>query len=225
MANERPITVAEARNLLWRYTTADQTDADGRFLFRLNQAVERVISSGVWEGEKESVDLSSYISNEVLSLPYAYDTMMGVHVDGSPRTIYSEDIEFSVNGPGAVDPGEGGNRIIDLGFETNSLGQSVRKYKFLSSADASAEVIGRCRKRFQYLVSDSDLVPIGNIGALKNAILCIHFEDEGDTDRAEIYWQRAMRTLNDERTLTHTGVNKPTPFQPFVTGSKPVSMY
>lgn len=223
-AYDKPITLLEARTLLHSYITPDLSDADGVFLRALNQAVERIQSDGIWEGEKEVVDVAPYVTNNILTLPYEYDNLMGIQVDKVPTPIFSENLEFMEGGPGASVAGEGGSNVIDLGFAPVS-GQLLRSYKMQRAVGATTTLVGLCHKRFVYITADADEVNPANIGALKNALLAIHFEDEGDNERAEQNWARVNKILNSEKSITNIGSKKPIAFSTFPDGNKPTSMY
>ena len=81
MASEirSPLTLAEARNLLGGYVPQDSD-----FETAINEVLERIYSEGIWDGGTERVDLSSYIVNEILTLPYEYDAMLAVAIDDNP---------------------------------------------------------------------------------------------------------------------------------------------
>jgi hypothetical protein len=214
MANERPITLAEARTLLYQHATDDPADADGTFKRRLNEALERIYSEGLWSGATERVDIATagYIVDELCTLPYAYASMIAAAVNDCPTPIMASQLEFIESGPGVQDKGDGGSFIIDLGF-VDVGGQKRRQYKFLMDIGASDEVEGILAKRFVYLDDDADLVVPANLGALKHALLAICFEDEGDIVRGGAYWDECYRILNAEISTENVGVHEPNPMQ------------
>ena len=64
MANERPLTLSEARTLLSTHAHTDD------FELALNEALERIYSEGIWDGVVDRIDLNpnggTYISNEII---------------------------------------------------------------------------------------------------------------------------------------------------------------
>ena len=216
---ERPITVEEARKLLYRYATSDSTDADGVFLFRLNQVIERLNELGIWEGRKNEVDdLTPYITDHVLTLPYKYDTLVGIKVSDVPLNILPLEVEYSPTGPGHRDAGGQYSQVIDLGF-TDVDGADYRSYKILTAIEDSTTVRGLLRQRFVYLSQDTDIVRPANIGALKHGLLAVCMEDEADLDRSKEYWAEALSILNAKKTQEHTGKQVPVSINPFGAGA------
>jgi hypothetical protein len=224
MANEKPLTLAEARNLLYKHVTCDQSDACGEFRLALNEALERIYSDGVWDGLMVRADVSGYITDNVLTLPYAYDAMLAIALDDHPYDIFSEEHEFSQNGPAVQDAGEGGCIVIDLGFNEVSE-ESVRQYKLTMDSTDFDTIEGLLKKRFVYLENDTDLIYPANIGALKHALLAICFENESDIQRAQAYWEQAYSILNSEKAVNNIGVKRPLPQSPWGMGlPKPDSL-
>lgn len=205
MANERPLTLAEARALLYSHATDDATDADGTFRSRLNEVLERIHGDGLWDGNTFRTDVSGYITDEILTLPYEFEAMIAVALAESPKNIMDEGHEFTQGGPGIQDAGKGGNLVIDLGFVEES-GQLVRKYKFTMNVDSTDAVEGILKRRFTYLSSDSDLVRPSSIGALKHGLLAICFENEGDIQRSTAYWSKCYDILEKEKSNNNIGV-------------------
>ena len=55
-----------------------------------------------------------------------------------------------------------------------------------------------CKVRFVPCVKDTDEVIVSNLGALKNMLMSLKWEDEGDMDRSEMYFMKAIQLLNGE---------------------------
>jgi hypothetical protein len=55
-----------------------------------------------------------------------------------------------------------------------------------------------CKVRFIPCINDTDEVIVSNLGALKNMLMSLKWEDEGDMDRSEMYFMKAMQLLNGE---------------------------
>jgi len=212
MAYERPLTYAEAKNRLYKHATDDFDDTDGTFGIRLNEALERIYTEGIWEGLTSRMSVTSYITDEVLSLPYAYEAMLSIAIDDVPYPIMGKQYEFMQGGPGVEDAGKGGSFIVDLGFDASS-GQSLRKYKILSDIQSSTTVEGILKRRFVYLTADADEVFPSNLGALKHALLAITYEDEGDIQRSSAFWDECYAILNSAKQVNLAGVHNPNPQQ------------
>ena len=55
-----------------------------------------------------------------------------------------------------------------------------------------------CKIRFVPCVYDTDEVIVSNLGGLKNMLMSLKWEDEGDMDRSEMYFMKALQLLNGE---------------------------
>lgn len=106
-------------------------------------------------------------------------------VTNSPKTLtalYDDDVTTQVLG--VYEPGE-----------TNPF---YRRYLVseatLLSDPASVEAI--CQLQFTKLVSDSDVVRPSHLGAIKNACLHVHYENEGEEERSAFHFETALKLLN-----------------------------
>ena len=55
-----------------------------------------------------------------------------------------------------------------------------------------------CKIRFVPCVYDTDEVIVSNLGALKNMLMSLKWEDEGDMERSEMFFMKAIQLLNGE---------------------------
>ena len=55
-----------------------------------------------------------------------------------------------------------------------------------------------CKIRFVPCVYDTDEVAVSNLGALKNMLMSLKWEDEGDMERSEMFFMKALQLLNGE---------------------------
>jgi hypothetical protein len=55
-----------------------------------------------------------------------------------------------------------------------------------------------CKIRFVPCVYDTDEVIVTNLGALKNMLMSLKWEDEGDMERSEMFFMKALQLLNGE---------------------------
>ena len=55
-----------------------------------------------------------------------------------------------------------------------------------------------CKIRFVPCVYDTDEVIVSNLGALKNMLTSLRFEDEADLERSEMFFMKALQLLNGE---------------------------
>lgn len=213
MAFKRPQTLAEVRHLLYRHVTADPLDEAFEFRDALNEVLERVYQKGIWREHVKTLPVDEWIEDHVLTLPYEYESMLAVNVDGNPTPIFDEYLEFSPNGPGEGDAGQGGLNIVDLRFHlVNDV--YLRRYKFLMNV-SQCEVRAQLHERFILLDDDLDLVKPSNVGALKCGLFAVIYENEGDLDQSEKFWTKCWELLGDAKHSNSIGVNKPLPQTPF----------
>jgi len=59
-------------------------------------------------------------------------------------------------------------------------------------------ISGLIKKSYTPVASASDIFPYDSVGAPKNAMLAVHFEDQGDPSTAATYWQLAVRETQNE---------------------------
>jgi hypothetical protein len=62
-----------------------------------------------------------------------------------------------------------------------------------------------CKLRYIPCVLDTDEVVVSNLGALKNMLTSLRFEDENDMERSEMFFMKALQLLNGESKETRGG--------------------
>jgi len=62
-----------------------------------------------------------------------------------------------------------------------------------------------CKIRHVPCVIDTDEVIVSNLGALKNMLISLRFEDEADLERSEMFFNKALQLLNGESKETRGG--------------------
>lgn len=62
-----------------------------------------------------------------------------------------------------------------------------------------------CKVRHVPCVLDTDEVIVSNLGALKNMLISLKFEDEADLERSEMFFNKALQLLNGESKETRGG--------------------
>ncbi len=201
---ERPLTLADCRRLLADYALPDKFDS------ALNQALERIFSEGQWPGCKVEADLSSYIADYILTLPYEYETLMAVNWLKRPVLIVDLNAEYVREGAGTQTAGNGNGNIVDLGLQPVATDDGdfpvyLHQYKLTFNYTEGEEITGLLRRRFQYLTDEQEAVYPANLGALKNGMLAVRYEDEGDLDRAAGYWTKCFDFLTAASAQTRIG--------------------
>lgn len=73
-----------------------------------------------------------------------------------------------------------------------------RRFRINGSVDGKTVVHVLCKRKFQLLQNDTDIVYVGNIGAIKQG-LCGHLmEDNADIERAQYHWNQCMLLMEEE---------------------------
>jgi hypothetical protein len=62
-----------------------------------------------------------------------------------------------------------------------------------------------CKLRYVPCVVDTDEVVVSNLGALKNMLISLRYEDEADLERSEMFFMKALQLLNGETKETRGG--------------------
>ena len=61
-----------------------------------------------------------------------------------------------------------------------------------SGLEVGDVVSGLIKQSFSPVTAHEDLIPFDGVGAPKNAMIAVHFEDQGDPQTASTYWQLAI---------------------------------
>jgi hypothetical protein len=73
-----------------------------------------------------------------------------------------------------------------------------RRFRINGSVDGTTVVHVLCKRAFQPLRDDNDIVFVGNIGAIKQGLLGRLMEDNADIERAQYHWSQCMLLLEEE---------------------------
>lgn len=163
-------------------------------LQRVNEVLERFYEFGTWRGLFDRIVPVSVSS--VIALPTAYQRLDGLSDKCSGKIdIKSMQWEFQPGGPGVIHtPTEACLLVaIDLG----DVG-GFRKYQ-LTGADATndaRELIGLARKRYRWVSDTSEKVEPDSFQALRQGVLALGMEDEGDDDGCTKLFNSALTVLN-----------------------------
>lgn len=181
------ITFAQAKTRL-----AGQITYNGTVDEAIQEAVDRAYEMGRWQGMTLEVKLTE--SDYVL-----FEDPPQVRVN-FPMSSYNGAVGFrTVNGGmGIVDQvalfrdgiAAGDKSVIDLGEVTV---ESVLYHQYrlpLNISTAPSYDIWVLLKLVSPTLSDSDIVPIKNYGALKQAVLAVCYENVNDESRAEVCWSK-----------------------------------
>ena len=83
-------------------------------------------------------------------------------------------------------------------YQGNDTNPRVRRYYIAPNITESTILAIKVRARFIPVNFGTDLVTPGMIGALKNGLLSIAFENSADETRKQFHWDEMLRILNGE---------------------------
>lgn len=112
---------------------------------------------------------------------------------------------------------------LDLGTAYAAVGPEsgvtrYRRFRLNRSTDGVTTVHVLCKRAFQPLSGDNDIVYVGNVGALKHGLLARIAEDGADIERAEYHWQRCTLLLEEEANSSRGAALPRLNIDPFGTG-------
>lgn len=88
------------------------------------------------------------------------------------------------------------DRFIDMGVPDMMLGERV--YMAPKHFKEDGPIKALAHRKYQKIVDEHDVLPFLGVGAPKNAMLAVAYEDSGDYNTAEAYWQLAVREMQEE---------------------------
>lgn len=77
-----------------------------------------------------------------------------------------------------------------------------RRFRLAPKPDTTRTVHVLCKRAFQPLVSDNDVLPVSNIAALKQGLLGRIAEDSADIERATYHWGQCVKAMEEEAAST-----------------------
>jgi hypothetical protein len=94
-----------------------------------------------------------------------------------------------------------------------------RRFRLNRSTDGETTVHVLCKRAFQPVRSDNDIVYVGNIGALKHGLLGRLMEDNADIERSEYHWNKCMLLMEEEANSSRGAALPRLNVDPYGTGS------
>jgi len=73
-----------------------------------------------------------------------------------------------------------------------------RRFRINGATDGTTVVHVLCKRAFQPLRNESDIVFVGNVGAIKQGLLGRLMEDNADIERAQYHWSQCMLLMEEE---------------------------
>lgn len=94
-----------------------------------------------------------------------------------------------------------------------------RRFRLNRSTDGVTKVHVLCKRAFQPVRSDNDIVYVSNVGALKQGLLGRLMEDNADIERAEYHWNKCMQLMEEEAASSRGAALPRLNVDPYGTGS------
>lgn len=125
-------------------------------------------------------------------------------VFSGPLGMVSKPITFgsvSIYAVNAANPAE--EELIGE-YENSETNASYKRYSVPNEPEVDyLDVL--CKVRYVPCVVDTDDVIVSNLGALKNMLISLRYEDEADLERSEMFFMKALQLLNGETKETRGG--------------------
>ena len=95
-----------------------------------------------------------------------------------------------------------------------------RRFRINGATDGQTVVHVLCKRAFQPLRNDNEMVHVGNIGAIKQGLLGRLMEDNADIERAQYHWSQCMLLMEEEANSSRGAAIPRLNIDPYGTGSQ-----
>ena len=163
---------------------------DAEFLRILQEADTRLLEMGRWQWCKTVATLTD--TDGIITLASDYASILGLQINNWPTDIHSQEWEFTPDGIGNIEVGEGGTLLIDQGLVSGS-----RTYKVTGYLDPTWALNALLLYAPKALTLDSDTTRCDNLYALKLASIAVSMEENNSMADASNYFQRAVDILEN----------------------------
>ena len=116
-------------------------------------------------------------------------------------TMFQKPLTFGRINLYAVD---GVNQTLIGSYDSSETTASYHRYSVPNEPEVDY-IDALCKRRYVPCITDTDEVIISNLGALKNMLTSLKFEDEADLERSEMFFNKALQLLNGENKETRGG--------------------
>ena len=96
------------------------------------------------------------------------------------------------------------NQTLIGSYEASETTASYHRYSIPNEPQIDY-IDALCKIRYVPCILDTDEVMVSNLGALKNMLTSLRFEDEADLERSEMFFNKALQLLNGENKETRGG--------------------
>lgn len=98
-----------------------------------------------------------------------------------------------------INPDTNADETMIAVYDPGEENPDYRRYKVGNVDQTHITLHGLCKLKYTPLQSETDIVIPDNVGALKQAITALQFEDASDTDgNSDKYWAKCFQILNSE---------------------------
>ena len=125
-------------------------------------------------------------------------------VFSGPLGMVSKPITFGSISIYAVNASNPAEEELIGEYENSETNASYKRYAVPNEPSVDyLDVL--CKIRYVPCVVDTDEVAVSNLGALKNMLISLRYEDEADLERSEMFFMKALQLLNGETKETRGG--------------------
>lgn len=107
-----------------------------------------------------------------------------------------------------INPDDNSDETLIGLYEPGEEVADYRRYK-VGTHDDTVTLYGLCKLRYMSVASEQDLIIPPNMGALKNGIMALQFEEATEIELANQYWGQAFAILNSALNQDRGGANAP----------------
>ena len=133
--------------------------------------------------------------------PLSFPNSTTTQVFNGTITMFQKPVTFGRINLYAVD---GVNQTLIGSYESSETTASYHRYSVPNEPEIDY-IDALCKRRYVPCITDTDEVIISNLGALKNMLTSLRFEDEADLERSEMFFNKALQLLNGENKETRGG--------------------
>jgi hypothetical protein len=215
------LTYGQAKCLFNKFVTS-QGETDPIVGEAINFVNERLISSGQWRGNRF---IKSFSVQQDSDGNYYFDTIEGVEsiikviaIDsedyGEIVTIQDDWYPFDNGGLGWMSPTYVGDTQIfrqgNVPASASPTGTTsdTQRYRIVGRVPENRTMYCLVRRGYVPLVNDADLVIPNSRNAMRYGMQAYNYENVNELERAQLYWDYAPRSLNDETIASMEGVDQ-----------------
>jgi len=206
------LTFAQAKSLFCSFVTS-QGPSDPEVGRAINFVNERFITGGQWRGNRFSY---SFTCSQDGDGNYYFDTIPGIEsvmkviaLDNTYKTGEIADVmgdwyPWNASGIGYMSPTYvGDTQIIRLGNSPVSplpsgATSDTQRYRVVGKIPDTRSMLCLVRRGYVPLVNPTDLLIPSNRNAYRYGIQAYTYESKDELERAQVYWDMAYKSLNDE---------------------------